>query len=202
MGKGGGVSVYSHKSLGIPKNVESIEFFNSNYLSMYFEKLNLNIAVMYRESKTPLKGFLDFLNGQLEKIPGSLLIGDFNLNLLNEEYCRDYLNILKSKGFFLLNRVDPDSYTCENRFGKTIIDHAFTDLTGCNFKVGVSSLSLSDHRSLLVSFEKPFIPAKKKITKYNYSKINSEFSSFIQNETEPKLQTVIEKIAQITEANS
>jgi len=118
MGRGGGCSLYAHKSIGEPLEVETFEFYNSNVVIARFEKLSLKLCVIYRETKTPLQEFLDFFDRLLERHPGTIVVGDFNINLLNTNYSQDYINLINSRGFSIVNPIDPSYSTCENRFGK------------------------------------------------------------------------------------
>lgn len=106
------------------------EFEKSNFLCVNLPKQGLNIVGVYRSHDTNVNEFLSRIDTITSKFVNSIMLGDFNLDLLNLN-SRDivnYNNTLLNNGFIPLNKISETYATRIGRTSKTVIDHFITDL--------------------------------------------------------------------------
>lgn len=148
---GGGVSIY------IKENIKSnlIKNISNDYLNLIVIKLlnsKTNLTIGYRQPKYEnFNDFINVLDDLLENTLNHIVIGDFNINLLDTTNINTvyYHNLIKSNGFHILNKISSEMST--RNISSTIIDHVFTDLVDKKFKINIQDCSLSDHNALLIS---------------------------------------------------
>lgn len=82
--RGGGVSIYVHKSIKYEITEERLENGN-HYLWLYIDKLSLNVGAIYKPGDTNIKNFLETYSVQLEQRKRAIIFGDFNIDLLSKD---------------------------------------------------------------------------------------------------------------------
>lgn len=142
-------------------NITKTLYFDRNIiLSMSLINENFNVILVYRHHCCDVNNFFDELEKTLCEFPNSIIIGDFNINLLNQNdlLVDNYQTIVNSNGFNFLNNIDLEYATrIENRLGnisKTIIDHVITDLCKYTYNMVITSTFLSDHELIFLSINK------------------------------------------------
>ncbi len=109
----------------------------------------------------------------------SIIIGDINLNLLNDDkVTSNYKNILTINGYVVLNNISIDHITRSSNSVGTIIDHALTSLLNLDYDISLSDTSLSDHKLLLVRLNKTVVKSNSLYSK-TVLDYNSIFDSCI-----------------------
>lgn len=113
----------------------------------------VNIVVVY---KSPCNNefFFSILENILQKSNNTVLIGDFNLNLLKSDDVDviNYNSILNSCNFILLNKPDIEHATRISPTSKTIIDHIASNMISYKYEFSIDSSAISDHKILALSF--------------------------------------------------
>ncbi|KAH9635671.1 hypothetical protein HF086_001462 [Spodoptera exigua] len=122
---------------------------NNHYLWIYLQKFDLNIGVIYKPGDTDVKAFLDTYAPQLERRRRTIVVGDFNIDLLgSENYVKQYLDTVQEEGYEIINKKDIDYCTRATANTKTILDHVCTNLTNKRFSISIIESSLSDHKHI------------------------------------------------------
>lgn len=151
---GGGVSIYLHKSIHF--EVTEDKYRDSNhYLWIFLPRFSLHVGGIYKPGDTNIKDFLEIFSQQLEIRKRSIVFGDFNLDLLNNDTTAtttQYLQTLEDTGYEVLNKLEQAYYTRRTETTNTIIDHALTDLNKSYFHVALIDSSMSDHRQIYMEF--------------------------------------------------
>ena len=114
---------------------------------------NINFCLTYRppvNSAVKYEKFFERLDFVLGKFKQTILVGDMNINLLcpvnpNQLF---YTNLLNSHNFSILNLINSQMVTRVDT--DTIIDHAATDLEGCDMVILLGDDTLSDHRFVII----------------------------------------------------
>ena len=106
----------------------------------------LLIGVIYRHPNSNLNSFLENFDLTLHKINKnkcqSIIMGDFNVNLLNETpFVTNYKNTIARNAFFSVVNIP----TRVTETTKTAIDHILTNITSEEIKPGVLLTDISDH---------------------------------------------------------
>lgn len=151
----GGVAIFISEQISSTQVVEE-EFEKSHFLVVRLLKEGLNIISVYRSHGTNVEAFVSKLDEYTSKYNKSLILGDFNINLLNKNSSdvRNYSNTLLSNGFIIYNKISPEYSTRITSTSKTIIDHFVTDLIKNEYLFHILNSPLSDHQSFLLSVNK------------------------------------------------
>ena len=111
-------------------------------------KKDILIGVIYRPPNTSVKTFLESLGELLNVISNEgrpcYLLGDFNVNLLNNtanNYSNDFLKVLLNFGFY--PRIDRPTRITETT--ATLIDNIFTNVHETNMSSGIWLADKTDH---------------------------------------------------------
>lgn len=140
-------------------------------------KEKLKICGMYRKPDSNMDKFLMDFDALLDKYRNMIIMGDFNINLLNTSslISSKYNNIINTSGFFVLNNISTEYVT---RLGYqqgegSIIDHVITDIFEGKHSLVIKDAYFTDHKYLLLSsdihLKKDSFTATKTII--DYSKI-------------------------------
>ncbi|XP_046973307.1 uncharacterized protein LOC124539974 [Vanessa cardui] len=165
---GGGVSIYIHNDL-THSITEEKYIDGNNYLWIYLSKYALHIGLVYKPPATNTENFLQTYSEQLENRKRSIVFGDFNINLLNnDKFSKKYNNILQQTGYEILNKIDVNYCTRETETTKTIIDHVCTNIKK-DFHLAIIDSPLSDHKQIYCELK---IYKKEPKKKYSYEAIN------------------------------
>ena len=152
----GGVSLYISNSFVFkPRpDLDQVLYLSKNIESVFAEillprKTNIIIGTIYRHPSMSIKSFNDeYLKPFLHKISlenkQTILLGDFNINLLNSDVSAEsssFLDILGSNQIvpriFIPTRITKES--------KTLIDNIFSNVTEHSITSGNIIYSISDH---------------------------------------------------------
>ena len=164
---GGGVSVYVRSGLVcnmkrehtyVSDNIEicTVEIFPNN-LNL---KQSVVVSGIYRPPDSPVQLFNDKINDIVASYvrKSAVMIGDFNIDILNLELCTDFVNVMYSNSFYpLINiptRVTNTSSKC--------IDHIWFNNFNVDFS-GSFEIGITDHYPIFAIFN--FIVDNKPISK-------------------------------------
>ena len=106
---------------------------------------------LYRSPKVPMTQLCAALGELLSQhsLTCNIVLGDFNVNWLNEIERRPLQNLLIAE--FNYRQLLISSYTTDNR---TAIDHIYTDTTDCPVTSGTFQTYFSDHKVIWISVER------------------------------------------------
>lgn len=150
---GGGVTIFTSNDLIVSKVFEE-EFCLCNFLILKLHQLNIHIAGIYRPPSSVLNTFFEKFENILCNFSSSILVGDFNINLINSSdvYVKNYTNIIHSNGYIILNSLSPSYCTRESNSIQTIIDHIVTDCANFYYNLAIEYKNIGDHKSMLLNF--------------------------------------------------
>ena len=156
--RGGGVSIFVHNSLNA--NVlynEEWELNNILGIQLLNQSMKINLFAVYRHILSNFTNFLFKINQILQKYKRSILMGDFNLNLLeqNNNEIKQYVDTINCEGFMFLNKISPQYTTRINNEtnNHSIIDHIITDMITYTYSMTLYDTHLSDHRYILTTIK-------------------------------------------------
>lgn len=157
-GRGGGTSVFVRQKPGLATVCcEKVCLQDSTTVVVKLIRHNLHIIAVYRPEQTNRQAFCDMYGGLLEKYRHSICIGDYNINLNNNDpTVSTYCDTLLCHGYALLNRISP----IDGTRGQSIIDHVATDAMAYNYALCNSTTSLSDHNILLLAVQTGVRPTR------------------------------------------
>lgn len=147
---GGGTAIYVKKEFQF-KIIENSKIFNKIIIEIAGNDKKLILATMYRPPSSDLNEFITNLESTLLKFQKMLFIGDFNIDVLKLENSSNYMSLIESLGFRILNTLSKNHATRSTSSSATIIDHAITSLPESKFSktpVELIETSLSDHKAL------------------------------------------------------
>ena len=147
--KAGGVAMYFTQDINFeiaPEYNLEIEGCENMWATISTPQHKLLIGVIYRHPNSNLNSFLENFDLTLRKInknkSQSIIMGDFNVNLLNETpFVTDYKNTIARNAFFSVVNIP----TRVTETTKTAIDHILTNITSEEIKPGVLQTDISDH---------------------------------------------------------
>ena len=97
--KGGGVSIFIHDTIQYKHRTDLdviLPFMECCFIETNFNNKRYLIAGIYRIPNTEPKLFIDKLNEIIEPLKSSseiILLGDFNINLLNDDACKNNFEV-------------------------------------------------------------------------------------------------------------
>lgn len=153
--RGGGIAMYIRSS--ISSSVVKCVFEEKNhFLIVKLNDLNLHIFSVYKPPNTNEKIFISKLEELLPLYKNCIIIGDFNLNILNADDANilNYMNTVHCNGFGFLNKIDSTSATRTTQNSNTIIDHLISDMFNQEYEILVDDVYFSDHKFILTSMNK------------------------------------------------
>lgn len=157
----GGCGVFVHDSiccsLVSKQSTQNIEILTLNLIEM-----SLLLSIVYKQPTVKDEIFLREFDALIYNKKNMIIIGDMNLNLLeNTPTVKKYTDSLIANGFVLLNQLDISSATrsaARTRNGETfhsntIIDHFITDCISYSYELSLTDTPISDHRVLMLSLD-------------------------------------------------
>lgn len=155
--RGGGCAIYTRKEL----QTEFISSSNENgieFLIVNIRNLKIKLCCVYRPpSVTILDSFITQLENICQKHGELVIVGDININLLNEKPSKKYeqfYHVLKRYNFKIMNKIDKNMATRVTSTSASILDLIITNnpslLSKSKLYIGKS---FSDHRYIVGSFE-------------------------------------------------
>lgn len=147
---GGGISIYIHKSLHANTKFEHTDE-NNHFIITHIHKYNLNIIALYN---TRYRTFLPQLESILENNSNCVIFGDINIDLMNNNnIVNNYLDIIDSNGYAILNKINSNYCTRLALNSKSIIDHVLTDKYNYKYTMSLNSQCYTDHDSAILQIE-------------------------------------------------
>lgn len=183
--RGGGIACYVSNNIRC-RVAEVYNSQNVQFMVVDLMDLNTKIGICYRPpNRTNIPAFEQGLQNLLSKHRRLILLGDINIDLLNENdsLTKNYANTLASLHFTILNKVDTEMATRidPRRKSSKVIDHVVSDLSPNLFgSCVVKDNVLSDHRMLLLDIKinhKINDTESNTITKINYENVSKDLSS-------------------------
>lgn len=143
---GGGVGCFVLKDLKFNVIYDKSDDYD-NFLFINLIDHNLNIGIVYSPPDANKNEMFNNLE-QMLTLDRSIIFGDFNINLLdNNSNSVQYMDLILANNYFIVNEVSNKFATrISHNNSRSIIDHAISnieDLT-CNFILNDSDLS--DHK--------------------------------------------------------
>ena len=159
--RGGGVCIYVRKKFRVI-NVDNFPLVNCDVIHLFLPCNNLNIVAIYRSHQSDEAIFFDQFDRmlhQLNKDSKTLIVGDFNLDVLQQSNNSDlYIEIIKQNLFCSQVRQITRFYSKDSIEG-TCIDHVFTQ--GLNVKTEICNCDFSDHCYILIEISKVHTEGRK-----------------------------------------
>lgn len=150
----GGVAIFVSDCISASLVFEE-EYRQSNFLVVNLSNHNFNIIACYRSHHTNLDDFNTKIEVITTAYKHSMIIGDFNINLLDEKN-RDvscYCDTLISNGYLICNKKTTEFATRIGIISKTIIDHFITDMLNLQYFFHIVDTHLSDHKMFIISVD-------------------------------------------------
>lgn len=153
--QGGGISIFLHNSIctTAPKVLFDLITPDLNqFVLLELPTINTTIAVPYRRPVV-VAAYIDRFLDEFERFcltrPHSMIMGDFNLNQLNDDYREKLNDLLEMHGFALTNEISDRGITrlCSG----TILDLCATNMLQRNHKLSIVHNDSSDHSILFAS---------------------------------------------------
>ncbi|XP_045452345.1 uncharacterized protein LOC123661426 [Melitaea cinxia] len=187
------------KDLIIKYIKEELEENGNHYLWISIDKLSLNIGAIYKPGETNLKDFLNKYITQLNKRKRSIILGDFNIDLLSTgTNVTQYLSNIQEAGYKIINKISKKHNTRETTKTSTLLDHICTDINNHSFNISIIESALSDHKQIYLEIGS-LPPQRNKKIDYqalDYKKLyNDALAATYNNETDDydRLENFISK---------
>ena len=128
--RSGGVVYYLRESIDVISN-EIVSISGANVLRLRMkcphlddglESTILTIYLLYKDWSWPKEEFVNSLEREIQNEMGGrvIMIGDININLLNDDESHEYLNTMMSLGYLSLQNKPSREKSC--------LDHVFTNI--------------------------------------------------------------------------
>nr|CAH7758693.1 unnamed protein product [Callosobruchus chinensis] len=186
-GRGGGASVYVKDTIRCCEISRSEPDSKINWLCVQLGDQDLKMSVVYKPPSVSNTEFLPLLEEILLKYPKNhLLVGDFNVNLLQDNN-------------EIHNTITVDAATRVANNSRSIIDHVLSDrYSNLKCTIQVVSNSLSDHNLLSITIDVNIkVLAKryrKEVIRIDHKKFISKFDKKIQTTEVESFQELIDMI--------
>lgn len=184
--RGGGVSIFVRQDVSSQMILSTHRDVND---FVVVDLINEKIKIMgvYNPGRNQLE-FLNELENVLHDYPKTIVLGDFNINMLDtqQRLVSDYTITVEGSGFLFINPISSDYATRVSNSISTLIDHAFTDISeySYDFRMMDSEPHVSDHRTILLSVNCNLRTVRNRKTKtvISYNRITPE-SLALENAT-------------------
>lgn len=152
--RAGGVIIYVHNSMQANCS-KSVCVNNNNFLLVDIPNHKIKILGVYRQPVSNIEQFINYLDEFISANKNCVILGDMNINILNDNSTTvmNYINMINSNGFCILNNLNDNFATRFSNTINTIIDHVITDLVHFKYFLSVSKNHLSDHCFLLLNLD-------------------------------------------------
>jgi exonuclease III len=158
--RAGGIAIYVHNRVVVIQSILWESIISADILQINFrlKQIEFVIIAMYRHHKQPKECFLESFkqlldHEKIKKHKNFCIIGDINLNLLEDSNIMDDYKITFSRHGFESLINEPTRIT---KSSKTCIDHAFVKINNRN-KIKVNSVVIdnrvTDHCAVAVWFD-------------------------------------------------
>lgn len=201
--EGGGLAIYVHKSLQFELLKEVVTQGN-NLLLVKINKVfnkDIKIGAVYKPPNSSVNDFLNDYDKFLENVSDAIIFGDYNIDLLKQcNLTENYVNIVNSNGFKLLNQINSENST--RPLSKSILDHVSSSLLNIEYEFGMKPNHLSDHNFISLSLNiKTAICSSTIVHKINYQKVNETIQSDLTNKDFSSFSDLFNNVKSIIENN-
>lgn len=202
---GGGVSIFCHVSIESSIILEENFLTVANCVIIKLNKLNINVAAIYKPPDCDANEFTNYFSGYMNKFKNIFFFGDYNINISNNTNDSNFFkNTVNSDGFVILNNTASEYSTRLTSQSATTIDLIITDLINYNFKLDVEDICISDHRLLTLNLNEEPRQTENVLTfkKLNYEKFKSDLSEQLDRHCPDNFKELIQNISNIKERNT
>ena len=172
---GGGLSFFVKSGLDyiVCNNMNiMLPFMESIFIEVTFNQKQYMIGLIYRVPNTNINNFIDTLNNLIEPLKNKyevILMGDFNIDLLQDNNCSRKLKNMTQSNYLVptileATRVASIFRNGENHLTETLIDNIFIN-TSTEFKSGLIYSSISDHYPVFSIINEGNLPSQGEIPK-------------------------------------
>ena len=160
--RGGGISIFVHDTIKY-KHREDLDiilpFMECCFIEINFNNKKYMIAGIYRIPNTDPKLFLDKLNETIEPMKMNaevILLGDFNINLLNDDHCKNSFELCLQSNYLIPTILSPTrvaTKTLQNGqqvTTRTLIDNILIK-PNITHSSGLIESYISDHYPIYIS---------------------------------------------------
>lgn len=192
----GGCALFVHDGINCSL-VEKKSVHNIEILSVHITALNSTLAIVYKQPSVDNELFLGTIESFIANKRNLFLIGDFNVNLLNDSNIScSFIDTLISNGLFVLNKITDSDATrtavrvhndIRSTSSRSVIDLFITDNINFTYKLSQIKNTLSDHNEMMLSLDNRtnsnFISIEDQILvqKINYETYNNELHEYLTN---------------------
>jgi hypothetical protein len=162
--RGGGVSIYVNDELHASVSRNFVRDDN-NYLLLELPEFNLNLLGIYRSHASVFSSVTDCFESEFSSLRNVIVVGDLNINLcdFDDPDVQIYRSLTNANGLFFLNN---SSYpTRVSNTIQTVIDHVATDMIDGRYWLSYLDWSLSDHKTLLLTFDRSVPPKQNNLVR-------------------------------------
>lgn len=154
----GGCALFVHESISCALT-EKKSCNNIEILTIRLIEMSISVSVIYKQPTVRNDVFIEFLSHQLENRKDMIVVGDMNINLLEDSISvKKYVDSLIANNCVVLNDIQLSSATRSaartingtTSHSNTIIDHFFTDCLNFSYEVSQFDNPISDHKVLII----------------------------------------------------
>jgi hypothetical protein len=172
--RAGGVAVYVSDGLNVKINNDfNLKTADLLSIDLYFPNFKVTIVCVYRLQSFNIDVFLDEFDSVLIRIKSNnlLVLGDMNINILNNSEIVDNYNFLMSSHGLT---SDVNVPTRISNISSTCIDHVFYRCSDVVINSSVEDLCITDHCAIFVNFlcNDRYMPSNRKVNDRNKILIN------------------------------
>lgn len=181
--RGGGICLYIADNINYTV-LHRDTLLNSFHLVVDLHDYDFRIGCVYRDPSNDYSAYITHLDSLMERHRNAIWMGDFNIDLLRPSAAKSaYETMLISNNMQIINKIDPTFATYyHTRSGTSILDHALTNLVGCEFNFYVTCVGFSDHDAVLISINRPPTVQNKSdrlVNRVDYNRLNTMIPSII-----------------------
>lgn len=172
---GGGISVFVHNTIDFQLVHQEVTLENE-FVIIHSKSLNVTLICVYKPPHTSTSEFLIILDRITSKYKNLIIVGDCNLNLMNEtdsQIC-NYKSLLQINGLNIINKLSKAYATRIQGNSCSIIDHLLSSFKN-TFYILYGDVDLSDHRYILIKYV-----LSKKTVNVTYTKMTVNHDGIIE----------------------
>ena len=165
----GGVGIFVHNTIGcnlVPNFCIRTNHLETIFIKCIVRKSVFMVGMIYRRPGTPMISFIEDMNNILHQIRSPcILMGDFNVNLLNESNDNSVKNVVDNLRAFSYipcvtkpTRVQPNSIS--------LIDHIWVNFDQQEYRTNIIFTGITDHFPISFEYNLPDLPNDKQQISY------------------------------------
>lgn len=164
--RGGGTSIYIKNNLNyMTKDISFVNLNDCNVLAVTLTTLRCTLWSIYRPPSSSIPVFLKEMDKLMEREKNQcLIIGDMNLNLLQEaNIISEYKNIITMNAFEIKNKISVHNATRATMRNSSILDHVLAN-KNLQCQIKLHDHMISDHKIMAINVNSK-VKIKNKIEK-------------------------------------